>query len=54
MTAIVCDLDGVVWRGDDPIPGSAAAIGELREAGYRVGFVTNNSAVTPDVVLAKL
>lgn len=54
MTAVVCDLDGVVWRGDDPIPGSAAAIAELRAAGYRVGFVTNNSAVTPDVVLAKL
>ena len=37
------DLDGVVWLGNDPIAGSAEAIGRLRDAGHRVAFFTNNS-----------
>jgi 4-nitrophenyl phosphatase len=40
---VLCDLDGVVWLDDSPIPGSAAAVGRLREAGCRVLFVTNFS-----------
>lgn len=43
---LCCDLDGVVWLGDRPIPGSAAAIERLRAAGSRVVFVTNNSSAT--------
>jgi HAD superfamily hydrolase (TIGR01450 family) len=54
MTSIVCDLDGVIWRGREPIAGSDAAVAQLREAGRRVGFVTNNSAGTVDDVLAHL
>jgi glycerol 3-phosphatase-2 len=42
---VCCDLDGVIWRGDTPIPGSAAAIERLRAAGRRVVFVTNNSSL---------
>lgn len=41
---IVCDLDGVLWRGARPIAGAADAIGALRAAGRRVVFLTNNSA----------
>jgi len=37
------DLDGVLWRGKDPIEGSAEAVSRIREAGHRVGFQTNNS-----------
>ncbi len=44
-TVICCDLDGVVWRGDTPIPGSAQGIAELRAAGFRVVFTTNNSSI---------
>lgn len=43
-TAVLCDLDGVVWLAHQPIPGSVAAIARLRAAGHRVLFVTNNSA----------
>lgn len=43
VTAVLCDLDGVIWLADDPIPGSAAAVGALRAAGHRVLFVTNFS-----------
>src|SRR3954452_20925447 len=42
---VCCDLDGVVWRGDTPIAGSAEGIAELRAAGFRVGFITNNSSI---------
>lgn len=38
------DLDGVVWLDDDPIPGAAAAVARLREAGEEVLFCTNLSA----------
>jgi len=33
---VCCDLDGVVWRGDTPIEGSAGAVRDLRAAGRRV------------------
>jgi 3-hydroxyisobutyrate dehydrogenase/2-hydroxy-3-oxopropionate reductase len=38
---LIIDLDGVVWRGDDPIPGTAEAIAAVRGRGIRVMFVTN-------------
>jgi glycerol 3-phosphatase-2 len=40
---VCCDLDGVLWRGEDAIPGAAAGVGTLRDAGLRVVFVSNNS-----------
>jgi HAD superfamily hydrolase (TIGR01450 family) len=52
--AWILDLDGVVWRGDTPVRGSAEAIGELRRGGARVVFVSNNSATTVPAYLAKL
>ncbi len=48
------DLDGVIWRGDRAIPGSAAAVAALRERGHRVVFVTNNSSQLVAAVEAKL
>jgi 4-nitrophenyl phosphatase len=51
---VCCDLDGVVWRGDEPIPGAGAAISDLRKAGLRVVFVSNNSSQPVGEVAAKL
>jgi glycerol 3-phosphatase-2 len=51
---VCCDLDGVVWRGDESIGGSADAIDSLRAAGLRVGFLSNNSSQTVADVVAKL
>jgi 4-nitrophenyl phosphatase len=48
------DLDGVVWRGDVPIPGAADAVAALRARGIRVVFLTNNSAPTVADSLEKL
>ena len=52
--AVCCDLDGVVWRGDEPIVPAIDAIGELRAAGLRVGFVSNNSSQPIEAVVTKL
>lgn len=46
MYPVLCDLDGVVWLAHRAIPGSAEAVAELRAAGHRVLFATNNSSAT--------
>ncbi|MGH8982287.1 MAG: HAD-IIA family hydrolase [Acidimicrobiia bacterium] len=51
---VCCDLDGVIWRGEEPIAGSAEAVATLRDAGFRVGFVSNNSNQPVDEVVEKL
>ena len=48
------DLDGVIWRGDTPIPGSADAVAALRDRGHRVVFLTNNSNKRVEAYVAKL
>ena len=52
--AFLIDLDGVVYRGDEAVPGAARAIDALRDRGRRVVFITNNSARTPEGVAEKL
>ncbi|MHB8670629.1 MAG: HAD-IIA family hydrolase [Acidimicrobiales bacterium] len=54
MPAWVLDLDGVVWLGEEPIVGAAAAVGRLRSRGMRVLLVTNNSSATIAEYLSKL
>ena len=54
LDGLVCDLDGVVYRGSDPIEGSAEAIARLRGAGVRVVFCTNNANPTLDRYAGKL
>ena len=45
---LLCDLDGVLYRGRESIPGAAEKIGELRESGIRIVFATNNATATVD------
>lgn len=52
--AWVIDLDGVIWLGATPIPGSSEAVAQLRAAGEDVLFVTNNSFATVAQQEAKL
>ena len=40
---LLVDLDGVVYRGSDPVPGVAALLDRLVRAGDEVIYVTNNS-----------
>jgi len=44
---LLIDLDGVVWIGREPVPGSPEALRALLEAGKRLVFVTNNPGKPP-------
>ena len=52
--AFLFDLDGVLYRGTEVVPGAPEAIARLRSAGKHVAFVTNNSGRTPDAVAGVL
>lgn len=54
MTHWVIDLDGVMWRGGEPIAGSADAVARLLARGDRVLFCTNNSIAPGSEVAARL
>jgi HAD superfamily hydrolase (TIGR01457 family) len=52
--AFLFDLDGVIYRGTEVVPGATEAVARLREMGKGIAFVTNNSGRTPDAVARKL
>lgn len=52
--AFLFDLDGVLYRGLEPVPGAARAVLELRRMGKRLAFVTNNSSRTAPAVAERL
>ncbi|MGE0029413.1 MAG: HAD-IIA family hydrolase [Thermoleophilia bacterium] len=54
MATWALDLDGVLWRGDQPVRGAAGAVARLRGRGTRVVFLTNNAGSTVAEHLAKL
>lgn len=51
---LILDLDGCVWIGDEPVPGSVDAIAALREAGKRVAFATNNARLPAEEIVQHL
>lgn len=54
LDGLVCDMDGVLYRGPEPIPGVAGAVARWRERGGRIVFCTNNSHFTVPEYVAKL
>jgi NagD protein len=48
------DMDGVIYKGSEPIPGAVEFINRLRENGYPFLFLTNNSQRTNRDVCYKL
>jgi HAD superfamily hydrolase (TIGR01450 family) len=51
---LLVDLDGVVYRGRNPVPGVAAVLRERAAKGDRVIYVTNNSSRHRDEYRAQL
>jgi 4-nitrophenyl phosphatase len=51
---LVIDMDGVLYRGNEPLPCLPEFIGFLRLAGIRFMMATNNSGSTPAQYAAKL
>ena len=54
VTHLIVDMDGVLWRGDEPMPGLREFFAFLRR--HHIGFVlaTNNSSRLPEQYVAKL
>lgn len=48
------DLDGVIWIGREPVPGSPQALRTLLEAGKSLVFVTNNPGKHPAAYAERL
>jgi HAD superfamily hydrolase (TIGR01450 family) len=51
---VVLDLDGCVWVGGACTREAPAAVSELRAAGKRIAFVTNNAKSSPEDYVRKL
>jgi len=51
---VIFDLDGVVYRGHEAVPGAAALVEALRRDGRLVRFATNNSSATRAEYVARL
>ncbi len=54
MQAILFDLDGVFYVGERPLPGAAAVMDWVREAGIPHAFVTNTSSRPRQALVEKL
>jgi glycerol 3-phosphatase-2 len=51
---LLVDLDGVVWIGREPVPGSPETLHALVEAGKQIVFVTNNPGRLPAAYAERL
>jgi len=52
--ALIVDMDGVLWHGDQPLPGLANFFNALRNRQRPFILATNNSSMTPDQYVVKL
>lgn len=51
---VICDIDGVIYRGDHLLPGSDLALRRLLDADVDLYFATNNSTKTPAMVTERI
>ena len=51
---VVFDLDGVVYLGNEELPGAGRALHALSDLGWRLVMATNNSSRTPSHVAKKI
>ena len=54
VDSVLFDCDGVIWRGDQAIPGAPQVVNLLKENGKKVFFVTNNSSKTRKMYADKM
>jgi 4-nitrophenyl phosphatase len=51
---VLCDLDGVIYRGRTVLPGVTEGLHRLGHAGIDVYFITNNSTRSPEIGAEKI
>ncbi|MBN2387757.1 MAG: HAD-IIA family hydrolase [Anaerolineales bacterium] len=54
IQALILDMDGVLWRADQPIGDLPAVFARLAERGLKVALATNNSTRTPQQYVERL
>ena len=54
VRALLVDIDGVLYVGDDPVDGAREALARLRTAGFAIRFLTNTTAHARVRILDKL
>ena len=54
IRALILDMDGVIWRGDDPIGDLATIFAEIDQLGLQVILATNNATKSIEQFLTKL
>jgi 4-nitrophenyl phosphatase len=47
LDGVILDMDGVLWRGNEALPGAAAFLDWLRSRGIPFALASNNSSRTP-------
>lgn len=52
--ALIIDMDGVLWRGDDPLPGLVEFFDLLRRRSITFRMATNNASKSPGDYVDKL
>ncbi len=52
--SVICDMDGVIYRGKELIPGAAEFVAHMRAEAIPFLFLTNNSEQTPLDLARKL
>ena len=52
--AVVCDLDGVVYRGDEAVPRAPTSLRDMTTLGVHVLYATNNASRVPAEVAEHL
>jgi 4-nitrophenyl phosphatase len=54
LRLVIFDLDGVIYRGSEPVPGAPELVAWLHASGVAVRFATNNSTVARAGYVARL
>lgn len=54
LKALILDMDGVIWRGDQPLADLPMIFAELKNREYRTVLATNNATLSDDQYLVKL
>ena len=54
IRAVLLDLAGVVYQGDQPLSGAVDAVASLRQAGLRLRFLTNTTRMPRRALLSRL
>lgn len=54
IDAMILDMDGVLWRGNEPIGKPMSTIKSIQDKGIKISFATNNSTRTREDFLKKM